>query len=126
MKYLFLSLILAATALAQNQPQALTVTIAASASVSSAVRVGGCSIANLEMDSAWTPAAVSFQGSSDGVTYKEIYDVAGALTFTPTASVIHPLDPSVFWAVRYVKIRSGLSGAAVNQSAARTLKLLCR
>ena len=76
MKTIFLSLILAATALAQNQPQALTVTIAASASVSSAVRVGGCSIANLEMDSAWTSAAVSFQGSSDGVTYKNAFIVA--------------------------------------------------
>lgn len=126
MKTIFLFLALAAAAFAQNQPKAVTVTIASAGSLSAGVFIGGCVVSSLEMDATWTAAAISFQGSSDGVTYKDLHNVSGEVTWTPVQGTIRTVDAIDFWAIPYLKVRSGVSGAVVNQAAKRTLKFLCR
>lgn len=102
-----------------------TVTIAASGSTA-VLYVGAGRLVSIQMPSAWTAANLTFQGSSDGTTYNDIYDKAGTeLSVTAAASetlllqtllAAGGLDGAV-----WLKIRSGTTGTPVTQNAARAL-----
>ena len=84
------------------------------------------------MPSAWTAASLTFAGAADDGsgnpgTFVAITNDAGVeYTVTVAASKAVMIDPARLAGVRYVKIRSGTSSAAVNQGAARTLSVILR
>lgn len=109
-----------------------TVTIANGASLSgAAVFVNGVtSLVGIVIPAAWTAAALTFQASADGTTYGDLYNTAGTEVTIPSSAVAASryiaLDPSDFAGIAYLKVRSGTSAAAVNQTADRTLTLVVR
>ena len=85
-------------------------------------------IVGLQMPAAWTAASLTFDGSHDGTTFVPIHHGAGAYAITAAqgaaASLGVSLAKEAFAGWPYVRIRSGIIGAYVNQVAARTIKVL--
>lgn len=103
--------------------------IASGASLSGAVAIGGeFSLIGIEFPAAWDAADMTFQVSlDDGTTWKELLDDAGnAVQKTVTAGQYRELDASEFKSAIRIKVRSGTSSLAVNQTADRTIKLFSR
>jgi len=91
---------------------------------SSAEGVGGHGIhlAAIQMPSAWTAANITFQGSVDGSTYYDLYDMYGTeILVTAAASRMIALDLTMFAGINFVKIRSGTTATPVNQGADRAI-----
>ena len=111
-----------------------TVTISSGQSLSTEVDLEGYQLCAIEMPSAWDAAALTFRGSStSGGTFKDIkangLEVAEpGSNLTATAGVINSIDVNAMALapIRYLKIRSGTSGSAVNQTANRTLTLILK
>lgn len=105
-----------------------SVTIGAGASLSDAANlttIGQC--VGVVSDAAWDAAAVSFAVSMDGNTFFPLrYQGVEFSEANPGASAYVALNPAVFAGVRYLKVRSGTSGAAVNQADATVVTLICR
>jgi hypothetical protein len=79
------------------------------------------------MSAAWTAAAITFQVSADGSNWYDLYTEGGEYTLTSSvvgASRTIVVDPAVFIGIRYLKIRSGVSGTTVNQASQRDLTLV--
>jgi len=117
----------------------INATIAINTSLSGAIRLTGVTsndgatvprdyrLCGIVMPATWTTANLTFQTSVDGVTYQNFYDAAGTeVAVVAAASRTIYLDPAIFAAVPYLKVRSGTSGTAVNQAAARTIGLILR
>lgn len=117
-----------AMAVQQVAPKLSTATIANGASLSDALDLGTLRPGRLVMPAAWTAAAISFDVSADGVTYGPLYDQYGVEVSISSANAVASrqivLDPPLFLSVRYLKVRSGLNGAAVNQGAARAIGIV--
>ena len=103
-----------------------TATIANGASVSNALAING-SITRIEIPSAWTAAALTFQVSSDGSTFIDLYDefnteviIASASIPTGTVRAIR-LKLADWTNLLWIKLRSGTTGTPVNQGAARSI-----
>lgn len=104
----------------------LTVAIANGASLSGAAEIGAGTLIGIQLPTI-TSAALSFQGSADGVTYVEVVDSTNtAVSFTATTGAIYIKAPADLAGVPFIKVRSGTSGAAVNQGAARTITLVVK
>ena len=103
-------------------------TIAASGSLSSAVNLGGGTLAGVIMPSAWTTANITLVGSPDGVTYYDLYDIYGSeITIVGTAWKLIPTGDVVsYLPISHLKIRSGTGASAVTQSAERIVGLIVR
>lgn len=96
--------------------------IAASASLSGAVEIGDALAVAIHMPATWTTAGITFQASFDGTTYNNVYDDAGnEVTISAAASRAIVILTNVLTPFKYIKIRSGTSGAAVTQAAERIL-----
>lgn len=96
--------------------QALSDVLDASAHLLSAVAVDG-----------WTAAVMTFSVSTDGVTFRDLYDDQGIEVSIPVSSNKQfYLDPSYFAGVGFVRFRSGTSAAPVNQGAERTVHAIYR
>lgn len=97
-------------------------TISNGTSLSAAVDLGAVKIVRkILVPASWTAANLTIQVSYDGgTTYGNLYDEFGnERVITAAASrVIELSSPLV---ARYLKLRSGTSGSAVNQGADRTL-----
>lgn len=103
----------------------VTASIAESASLSGAVFLGAGTLVEIHMPSGWDAAQLTFQISDDGVTYRNLKDPGGnEITYEAAASVAIKVDGADAPASPYLKIRSGTSAVAVNQTAARSLKLV--
>ena len=102
-----------------------SVVIANGASLSGVADLTGFMLAGIQMPSAWTAASLTFQVSLDGTTFQDMYATDGTeVTVTgAAASRFLAFVPSDFAGARYLKVRSGTSGSAVTQGAARTLVL---
>jgi hypothetical protein len=100
-----------------------TVTIATGASLSSAAFLGDGRLEGVQMPASWTAANLTFQGSLDGSTFQDIYDDAGNEVVVAAAAA-RLLSINDFKGALWIKVRSGTSGAPVNQAAARVLTLL--
>jgi hypothetical protein len=113
-----------------QQVRQSTVTILNSTSLSTA-SVDLCheQLVGIIMPAAWDAAALTFQGSIDGSTWGEVRSAGAAFTVASAdaiASALVLLDSHVTPAIRFLKVRSGTSGAAVNQTADRVITLLTR
>lgn len=106
----------------------VTATIANGASLSGAIDLGANRLARIVMPSSWTTAALSFQASYDGTNFADLFNKDGEVSLAATtvvaASRSIAVDPAIFFGARYLKIRSGLTAAAVNQGGARSLILV--
>jgi len=105
-----------------------TVTIAEAASLSSAADLMGSVLVGIVMPAAWTAANLTFQASANGTIYNNLYDDSGnEVGATAAVDRFIAFDSNAnFQGVRWVKVRSGTSGAAVTQAAIRTLTLVAR
>ena len=102
-------------------------TIANGASLSGAVDTGGGTVCGIAMPGTWTTANLTFQVSADGATYQDLYDKGGTeYTVTAAASRYIELPPADFAGIRFLKVRSGTTGTAVNQADVRALLLNVR
>lgn len=96
--------------------------IANGQSISAVVDLGNARLTRVELPAVWTAADLTFQVSSDGTTWRDLYDVSGSeylVKASASRAVLLPL--SDFIGIQYLKIRSGSSAAAVAQGGARTL-----
>jgi len=117
-----------------NRTTIKTATITSGTPLSTEIDLEGYQLAAIEMPSEWTAAGLTFQGSStSGGTYKDIKANGLEVTepgsnLTATANVINAIDVNALALapIRYLKIRSGTSGSAVNQTADRTLTLILK
>jgi len=96
------------------------------------IDAAGLALCAVRLPTGWTDAAVTFAVSMDGTTFDPVFNPDGT-EFTLTAPVGNPaprfvpLAPFIdTFGWRFIKVRSGTSGAAVNQAAARTVSLLFR
>lgn len=103
-----------------------TATIANGASLSGAVDLGGRKLVAIVMPSAWDAASLTFQASPDGVTYYNLYDGATERALVVSANYYSALGIGDWVGTRFLKIRSGTAGAAVNQTAARSITLVAQ
>lgn len=93
-------------------------------SLSAAVDLGQSRLARIVVPASFEGTSLTFQVSPDGITYYNAYDNTGAEYAVPVgASRSVGLPPEDFLGVRYLKLRSGTSGAPTNVGAARTLTL---
>lgn len=105
----------------------LNATIASSASLSSPADLSGTTLCGYIMPASWTSADITFQASIDGSTYYDLHDNFGnEVNHSVAAGKFITLNPADFACVRYLKIRSGTSAAAVNQAAERIINLITR
>ena len=108
-----------------------TVTIADTTSLSDAADLGDETLCGVIVPSTWSTAAISFLAATTLTgTYYPLYSASGAEVVTGSitggTAVWVALDPADFAGVRYLKVRSGTSAAAVNQSGGDTLTLVTR
>lgn len=105
-------------------------TIANGASLSDGknISIKGASIVGIVMPASWTAADLTFQGSLDGTTWYELVTTTGAAVTiaSPAAGTWIAINPGDFAGVPWLKVRSGTSGAAVNQGGARTITIVSR
>lgn len=109
----------------------IPVLIASGGSLSAAINLGGLELVGVAMPAAWDAANITFVGlSADGSTYGKVQNEAGTeLTITsPAAQLYIALSQAVTGVVRglgSIKVRSGTAALPVNQTANRTLWLVC-
>jgi hypothetical protein len=104
----------------------LTVTIANGASLSDAAHIGAATLVGIQLPTI-TTGTLSFQGSADGATYVECMDAsASAVAYASSSGAIYIKAPADLVGVPYLKVRTGTSGAAVAQGAARTITLIVK
>lgn len=104
----------------------LTVTIANGQSLSDAAHIGAGTLVGIQLPT-FTNASLSFQGSFDGTTYVEVVDAsANAVAYAASTGAVYIKAPADLAGVPYIKVRSGTSGAAVAQGAARTIQLIVK
>lgn len=102
-----------------------SVTIANGASLSSAIDLQDYIPVRIDLPAAWTAANLTIQVSNDNSTYVNLYksgveyQISGVST---SRGMAIPLQDGVHMG-RYIKVRSGTSGTAVNQGADRTLTI---
>lgn len=105
------------------------VTIANGASLSAGFNLAGRTLAGVKMAAGWTAASLTFQVSLDGgLTYGDLYgydvsNVVGEVTREVAAANAYALEPFLFSFATHIKLRSGTSGAPVNQGAERVIQV---
>jgi hypothetical protein len=109
----------------------LSVTIASGQSLSGAAGIGDYAVVGVIMPVAWDAANLTFQGAQESSgTFGNLYDEAGSeLTVTAAAGrsiVMTGTKKDVLGGFPWIKVRSGTSGAPVNQTANRTIILLLK
>jgi hypothetical protein len=100
--------------------------IANGASLSGVIDLEQLNITGLLIPAAWTAADITFQVSPDGTTFGDLVDSSGnevKLSGIAAGKFIG-VNLAEASGVRYLKIRSGTSAAAVNQAAERTISLI--
>lgn len=108
---------------------ALTVksaTIADGQSLSGEVVCDGLALAAIVVPSGWDAADITFQGSVDGTNFFNVHDEATDTEWTVQAGASRyiRLNSALTAGIRRLKVRSGTSGAAVNQTGAVTVQLV--
>jgi hypothetical protein len=106
----------------------LDFTIANGQSLSAALQANGLMGEAIIMPGTWTAAVLTFAAAeTEAGTYLPLVDATGteiALTVAASQRIVLPVG--LVRSHNWLKLRSGTSGAAVNQAAARTLTLLLR
>lgn len=106
----------------------VTTTIVDATSLSPGVDLAGRALVGIVTPAGWTTAVMTFQVSPDNSTWFEYEDVNGTAIQIPStaASKYRALDPADFIGVRYLKVRSGTSAAAVSQSSGDIVTMVTR
>src|SRR4051812_35588918 len=106
----------------------IAVTIVNGQSLSAGIPLGTRQLHAVAMPAAWDAAHLTFQVSVDGgATWLEMTTSAGAaVDYTVAAAQFIAIDPTLWRAANMIKVRSGASGAAVNQTADRILTLITK
>ncbi|MDI9847367.1 hypothetical protein QM467_04740 [Rhodoblastus sp. 17X3] len=109
-------------------PTLIPAPIASGQALSGQIDLGDKTLVGIIMPAAWTAAGLTFQVSPDGgATFIEHTNSAGAATnFTVAASQYIAVDPALWRGVNSLKLRSGTSGAPVNQGALAAIILVVR
>ena len=90
-------------------------------------RGGNCIPVGIQMPAAWDAANITFLAAASSSTPAALYDQFGTeVAATAAAARYIALDPAQFFGIRVIQIRSGTAASAVNQTAARTLRVVCR
>jgi hypothetical protein len=91
-----------------------TATIPSAGTTSPAMTVPPNSVlVGMQMPSAFTGSAITFEQSSDaGTTWQAVYNGGSSYSITIATSKYHALDPNVFAGIRLLRIVSGSSEAA--------------
>jgi hypothetical protein len=103
-----------------------TVVIENGGSLSGAVDLGGRKLVALILPDAWTAASLTFQGSVDGTNFFNVYDGPTERQLTVAANYYSALNIADWVGFRWIKVRSGTAGSAVNQAAERTLTVVAQ
>ncbi len=104
----------------------LDVEIADGAALSAATSLAGRILTGIYIPASWTTAGITFQACAtiDG-TYVDVYNTSGSeLNLNAASSVYLAVDPTNFYGVSFIKVRSGTTGTPVNQSGAITIQLM--
>lgn len=101
-----------------------TVTIASGQSLSGGVDIMGRKLVAILMPSAWTTASMTFQASVDGTNYFDVYDGSSERALVVAANYYSMLNIGDWIGIRYLRVRSGTSGAPVNQGGSRVVTLV--
>lgn len=116
----------------------LQVAIANGAALSGEVDLSQYEVVGIQMPSAWTAAALTFQGRGHNdvladetiPALADVYDDGGTeLSVSAAASryiAIVGSKRDALASLRYMKVRSGTTGTPVNQGAARRLLLILK
>lgn len=111
-------------------PTTLPAVIANNESLSSAIALGVSALRSvrpcaIKVDN-WDAADMSFQASTDGTTWVDVYRQDGdELTIDMAADRAVVLTPADFIGFSWLKVRSGTSGAPINQTPAVAVTLFC-
>jgi hypothetical protein len=105
--------------------------IANGGSLSAGVDLRGYILCGISMPAAWTAADLSFQvAPSAAGTYQDVYALSASLdteyVVQAAAGRFIPVTDGAFDGVEFLKVRSGLTAAAVIQGAERTIVLHLR
>lgn len=115
--------------------EVITATIASGQSLSAQVDIGPKKLVGIVMPAGWDAADITFQASPDGgTTFGELFSTDGVAADAVAAVQIHSpaaaqyivIAPEQLRSVNSLKVRSGTSGAPVNQTASRAVLLLVR
>lgn len=90
------------------KPDVEIMTIENGETVSDAIDLHGTTIAGLTLPAAFTGTTLTFQASYNGVDFVPIHDGISAdfsITIVPDRYI--PIDPSLFYGIRWLKIVSG-------------------
>lgn len=113
--------------MAQIRYETITATIANGAALSGAVNVLGREVVGIQMPSAWTAAAMTFDASADGQTYRSVVNTGGTETsYTVAASTYIVIAGGALSGMHSIKVRSGTTGTPVNQGAERLVLVVVR
>ncbi len=98
--------------------EVVQVTIADEAALSDAAFIGTAEIVGISVPT-MDNAKLTFQGSHDGTTYRDLYDSTPAeLEWATGTGDYFATLPANLKGVNYLKIRSGTSASPVNQTTA--------
>lgn len=107
------------------QTSTLEVAIGAAASLSAEIHLAGQRLFAIVVPAGWDAADITFQGAVSGGTFFDVYDEDDAeVVVEAAASRYILLNPAKFIGLQRLKIRSGTTGAPVNQTDAVTLALV--
>ena len=107
-----------------DQLTSYTASISSGASITGDIDLGLYRLLRITMPATWDAADLTFQVSDKGDTWANLYDNFGTeykVVAAASRSIMIPAGD--FLGVRYLRIRSGTSSAAVNQTGARSLVL---
>lgn len=106
---------------------ALTATIANGASLSDIVELPDATVAAIVTPAALTGTTLTFQASSDKVTFTNVYDDAGtevSITVSTSRTILLS-NVARFLGVKFLKVRSGTAGTPTTESGAdRAIQIL--
>lgn len=101
---------------------------AATSGLSTIISLKGYLLTNIVLPDAWTSAALTFLISADESTYQSLFDISGEISYSSSIAVASnslTVKPELGLALQgFVKLRSGVKGAAVNQASSRTITLI--
>lgn len=101
--------------MARNLKLTDKVTIASSGSTSTALTLQGTTPLAIQMPAAFTGTAITFECSVDGSTFYDLYNEATEYSVAVLASRYVALNPNVFEGVRFIRLVSGSSEAAIRE-----------
>ena len=111
---------------AGTKPATKQVTIGAGVSLSAAVDLNDHRLRAIAVPSGWDAADITFQASENGTDYFNLHEASTdtEVTVQAAASRFIVVNKDLFSMIRFLKVRSGTAGAAVNQADAVTLALV--